>query len=246
MPVDKFNNHLDPESAIGAGFIERTRHFTIYGTAKGLVQDIESDLSASPTPLAIPAFAGESLEIVGDAGSVDVGQITILALGPGATLIDPIQVTLNGTTPVALTGLISRINFAFASDDAGIATDVLIRPAGGGATFALVESLRQQTAQALYTVPAGSRWTIGNLVGTMEKSLGTDTDVLFSFLFKPSTAAQWFRPLEFGLQRDGATNIVLDNKHPIAVLGPTDIKLAATASATGADVAGFASGLIFD
>ena len=244
MPVAKFNNALNAQAAIGAGFIENTRHFTIYGTALSLVQDVERDLSPLTTPVPLPAFAGESLEIVSD-NAGDAGEVTVIALGPGCTLIAPVVVNLNGLTPVPLPGALSRVNFAFGSDNAGFVGDLNIQGAGGGTVFATVEADRQQTGQAVFTIEAGASGVVGNLVGTMQKSLGTDTDVLFSFLFKGAEQVKYRRPLEFGLQRDGATSIVLDNNFPLALRGPVDIKLAATSSANGADVAGFASGLIF-
>lgn len=233
--------------AVALGLVKNVSAFKVFGVAESLETDIEKDLTNLPVnEIPLPANAGEALEIVSD-NIGDTSTILIRALGPDAEELDPplFQVVLNGTTPVPIPGLISRINGAGCISDVGFDGTVDIRQAGAGTVFARIEETNQQLNQGLYTIPAGHKWALATLIGTMQKSGGTDTDVVPNVLFKAITQQKWRRAFGFGLQRSGDTSVEFNNKYPESGTGPTDVKISATSSSAGAAVAGRITGLVF-
>ena len=236
----------DFPAAVGLGLVSGVSNFSMFGAVNNLQSGVEKDITKLPVnDIPLPTNAGEALEIVSD-NINDTAFIEIDALGPNAEYLEPFTVQLNGMIAVQLPGLISRINAADSVDDDGYEGTVSIQQSGEGTIFATMEAAQQQLIQSLYTVPAGKKWLIGNLIGTMQKSGGSDTDVVISLLFKGFTQTKYRRPFAFGLQRSGGTSIEFDNKYPAVANGPVDIKLRALSTSTGANVAGWVNGLLFD
>lgn len=242
---EHFDGDIDPEIAIGLGIIDGVTNWNMFGAFTNLQQDVERDLTWLPVnTIPLPALTGESLEIV-STDPADIGtEIEINALGPGAEYLAPFTVQLNGTTPVPLPDLISRINQADSVDDDGFAGTVNVQGAGGGTVFATLRPEDQQMNQALFTVPAGSKWSVAVLIATMLRSQGTENEVRVSLLFKPCTATKWRRPFSFGAQRSGDSAVDLHNRYPTIASGPVDIKLTAVASVNGTAIAGWCSGVL--
>ncbi len=241
-----FKPEMDFPVAAALGLVSGVDNYSTFGVASNLAASTPKDLTKLPvTEIPLPANAGEALEIVSD-NIGDTAFIEVSALGPNAEYLEPFTVQLNGTTPVPLPGLISRINGADSVDPVGFDGNVNIQQAGAGTVFATLDPADQQLNQALYTVPAGRNWVVGNLIGTMQKSGGSDTDVVINVLFKAFAQAKYRRAFGFGLQRSGDTSVEFNNKYPSVPEGPVDIKLRAESSSAGASVAGWISGLTFE
>lgn len=246
MAKFQFKPEMDFPIAAAMGLVSGVDNYSSFGVANGLAADVEKDLTKLPVnDIPLPANAGEALEIVSD-NVGDTAFIEISALGPNAEYLEPFTVQLNGTTPVALPGLISRINGADSVDPDGFDGNVNIQQAGAGTVFATLDPADQQLNQGIYSVPAGRKWVVGNLIGTMQKSSGTDTDVAIGVLFKGFDQTKFRRAFSFGLQRSGDTSVEFNNKYPSVPDGPVDIKLRAVSSSAGTDVAGWISGLTFE
>jgi len=235
-----------PQAAIGLGLVDGVENFSTYG-AKDLTADVQADLTQSTgNIIPFPASAGEALEIVSD-DITDTAVIKLVVLGPGGSrILLPLEVTLNGTTPVSLPGSISRINHAWTDDDAGFAGNVVIQQAGAGTVFATLTADGQQLNQGRYTIPVNTRAMLGSLIGTMQKSSGGSSSVIITIAFKLITQAKFRRPFGFGLERNGDTSIEFNNRHPDFVYGPTDIKVEALGTTNNNTAAAFFSGVIFD
>lgn len=245
MAKNNFQILYDPALAIGAGLVNGVHQHNIFGAVVGLVADTEKDITSLPVvSIPLPANAGEALEIVSD-DPADTAFIQIGALGPDGAAMPLITVQLNGTTAVPL-GVLSRINSAASVDLAGFDGDLSIQQAGGGTVFALVLEANQQLNQGQRSVASGKTWAVGNLVGTMQKSLGADTDCVLIVKFKGFSQTKWRRAFGFGLQRSGSTSIEFNNKYPDMNDGPADIKVSAIATVTGTDVAVWMSIIAFD
>tara|TARA_R110000744_G_scaffold191598_1_gene310730 strand:+ start:1241 stop:1987 length:747 start_codon:yes stop_codon:yes gene_type:complete len=245
MAKGNFQIQNDFPAAAGLGLVSGVSTYSLFGVVSNLQADVDKDLTKlAVNVIPLPDNAGEALEIVSDDVG-DTAMMEVTALGPDAEYLEPFIVVLNGTTPVPLPGLISRINNLDSVGPDGFDGTVNIQQLGGGTVFITADPADQQSVQALYTVPAGRRWMVGNLIGTMQKSGGADTDAVINVLFKGFTQTKFRRPFGFGLQRSGDTSVEFDNKYPAVALGPVDIKLRAVSSATGANVAGWLSGLTF-
>lgn len=236
----------DLEIAAGLGIVEGVETFSMYGAvddpAAGVLTDVAIDIAG--VEVALPDFAGESLEIV-SSDPADTATMALTGLGPnGKKLAADTTVVLNGATPVAIPGLFSRVNFLTCASDEGIAGDVQVRRVGGTPVYITATEEAQQSQQALFSVPAGWKAQVTTLVGSMQKSQGVDTDAVIVAQLKGATQQKWRRPFAFGMQRSGNTATIFDNRIPSTIEGPADIKLSTQASAAGAVVSGWISGLI--
>lgn len=129
--------------------------------------------------------AATSLEIVSAsandaAAGTGARQVTIVLLD-GSYVPSTVVVTLNGTTPVAITGTWLRINDARVTSGGSVgvnAGDITIRDAGAGATRALLPAGSGFSKQSQYTVPAGHSLALrGFLYGINRPSTARDVTI---------------------------------------------------------------------
>ena len=248
--------------AVGLELVEGVNDFATAGfSGEVLTVDEETDITTIPRAdldlLTIPGFAeiflpnndGEAMEI-SSSDPADTGDVQIFALGPGGSLLAPVAITLQGITPVAITGpdgeLISRINFMRGFSPAGFDGTITIRAAGAGNTYANMLAKYQNMTTCHYTIPAGKKGLLKTAVGSMRKQGGTDTAMAMLIHVKPMDFVKYNHPFGFGLQRSGATTISLVNAYPEAINGPFDVGMSANASAAGAEASGCVAGLIID
>jgi len=240
-----FNISDAPDAAIGLGLVKGVNDYGVYGSRAGIDADTETDISqlaAAVVPL--PANAGQQLEIV-SSNAADTQVIQLELLGPGAVYLDPITVQLNGTTPVLLSAaLVSRINDGRNISATPFIGQLNIRAQGGGTVFETLIALDQEINTARFTVPAGRKWLVKRLIGTMERSAGSETSVSISLLVKQFDSTTWLRLFSFGLQRSGASSISFENDYPAVRSGPVDIRLTAQATAANTKVSTWVSGLL--
>lgn len=240
-----FNIRDDVPLAIGLGLVKGVKNFEVFGARSGLAADVETDISRlATTTVPTPANAGEQLEIVStDPG--DTQTIEVESLGPNGVLLEPFQVQLNGTTPVLFPqALVSRINEIENNDTTPFVGTVNIQAQGGGTIFGTMRPQDQQMNQAFFTIPAGRKWMVKRLIGTLQRSTGTENDVTLSILFKRFDGTAWRRPFSFGLQRSGDSTVDLDNRYPNVSDGPVDIKITAVSTVSGATVSAWINGLL--
>jgi len=240
-----FNIQNDVPAAIGLGLIKEANQYEVFGARTGLISGVEEDISfLAADTIPLPSNSGQQLEVV-STDAADTQLIEFEALGPGAVVIPNFSVNLNGTTPVLLPeALISRINEMENADLTPFLGTVNIQAAGAGAIFGTMRPEDQQMNQCMYTVPAGRRWLIKRLIGTLQRSTGTENDLTLSILFKKFDGTAWRRPFAFGLQRSGDSSFDIENDYPSVGAGPVDIKLTARSSVAGADVSGRINGLL--
>ena len=227
-----FNISDATNAAIGLGLINGVKEYGVYGVRAGIGADLETDISQLvATVVPLPANAGQQLEIV-SSDPIDMQTIELQLLGPGAVYLDPITVQLNGTTPVLLSAaLVSRINDGWNISATPFIGQVNIQAQGGGTIFETLLALDQEINTARFTIPAGKKWLVKRLIGTMERSGGSENSVSVSLLVKQFDSTTWMRIFSFGLQRSGSSSISFENDYPTVRSGPVDIRLTAKATA---------------
>lgn len=240
-----FNIRDDVPTAIGLGLIKEVKPYDVFGARSGIVQDVEVDLSRlAADTIPLPSNAGQQLEIV-STDPADNQLIEFELLGPGAVVIPRFRVNLNGTTPVLLPEpLVSRLNEIENADTTPFAGTVNIQAQGGGTIFGTMRPEDQQMNQAMFTVPAGKKWLVKKLIGTLQRSTGTENDVTLSILFKRFDRTAWRRPFSFGLQRSGDSGVEFENSYPNVTDGPVDIKMTARSTVAGVTASAWINGLL--
>lgn len=219
------------EYAVGLGLIQGMSVRNVYGFIANTPTTQHGDVTPFTSTYVWPNDAGQTMEIV-SSNPADVG-IVITVVGLDETWDDKVQnVTLNGTTPVALTGLWSRINYVFHASlaDVEFTGNVDVRATGGGAIFARALPAGQESGQTVFSVGRRKSWMVKGLVGTIRKSTGSagsNIEALFTFRYRGGV----FRhPFAFGLQRDGQSSIAFNNFIPERLNAPADIIIQAQAS----------------
>lgn len=245
MARDVFQTSYEPRVAAGIGLIEKVRNFTLRGKIDSLTLDTETDISPEATPLVFPAFAGEALEIVSD-NAADTDTIRISGLDANMENFITADVVLNGITPVAIPGLFSRVNTMASIGQAGFAGLLTVRPAGGGATYISALAADQRSYRGAFSIPAGSTWIIGQVIGGLQKITGAAGEVNFSVLIKKGQQAIFGRAFDFVLTTTTAPNVVFSNGLPTGVEGPSDMKVSANSSTTGVAARSLVSGQVFE
>lgn len=240
-----FNIRDDVPAAIGLGLLKNVAPFGVFGSRSNLTVDVEQDLSGLVSgTIPLPSNAGQQLEIV-STDPTDTQLIEFETLGVGAQSLDTFHVNLNGTTPVPLPeALITRLNEIENVDASPFLGTVSVQALGGGTIFANMRPQDQQMNQAMFTVPAGKKWLVKKLIGTLQRSTGTENDVTLSILFKRFGGTAWRRPFSFGLQRSGSSSISFENSYPEVTDGPVDIKMTATSTVSGATASAWMNGLL--
>lgn len=145
---------------------------------------VPEDVWANGGLIPVPA-AAESWEILSSSAAdtaAGTGARTIVITTLDADYNEVVQVvTLNGVTPVALTGTHIRINGAVVATvgSGGINAGTLtIRVAGAGATRGVVTSPEGVLNQAKYTVPDGFHLNVMSELLALRTMLGSENAVI--------------------------------------------------------------------
>jgi len=194
------------------------------------------------TPIVSPA--GEAMTIV-SASAGDVGAVLRLSLlGPNYSRLAPIDVTLNGTTPVAIPGgPFTRVNgiSRVSGDTAGNVTVV-----SSAAVRGFLAATQQVQRSSRYTVPSGFRLFITDLIASLLKDGGTNVVCAFAIKGKPAASVNYGAFLQWALQRDGANCVHFSQQFTGGIVGPFDVLVTATAGAAGQDVQAYFAGMLQD
>lgn len=243
MANEIFNANMHYPSALALGAVKKAIPYEAYGLAAAIVAGPISSLPAN-----YPAYpAGEALEIV-STNVADTDTIRVHALGPNAALIAPIDVVLNGTTPVAIPGLITRVNFAESIGQAGFAGTVTIRQAGGGTEFTKLFVSDQVSLQAMFTIPANTKFFIGSGNLSLLREQTTPNEVLGAIVSRKPDEAQFKSRLPvFGVKENGTTSANFVNLYPKLFEGPADLYFEVVPTiVSSAWVSGYFNGVYFE
>jgi hypothetical protein len=180
-----------------------------------------------------PSDAGEVMSIASD-NAADVG-VLIRVRGLDTDFLEKTEVVeLAGTTPVALTGLWSRINElrnVGGSEHLGQVT-----VSNGGNTYSAAGPEEQRSLLGVYTVPADKVAQVLSVIGTMVRSGGTDANVVLYLSLRARPVGAAITDFAFGVQRQGDNSIEFINTAPSQIPGRTDIEISGEASATNNSV----------
>ncbi len=133
------------------GFIPGITNLIVEGVS-GAVGSSFSDVSPVGGTQVLPSSA-ETWEVVSTSAS-DTGGVTIETLGADYEEQDDTTVTLNGTTPVTLTGTHFRARLAAMLSDANVGV-ITFRVFGGGAERLTIPVDDGVSKTSLFSVPAG-------------------------------------------------------------------------------------------
>mgnify|MGYP003655361891 CR=1 FL=1 len=229
-----FRPEQDFQLAVSDGQVEGFTHVGIFGYNKNLDNGVEAAVWPGPTALYVfPSDTGESMEIVSTQGA-DGQTMLVEALDQDWNTVF-LLVPLEGTTPVVLPGQLSRVNVVRTRDTTATVGDVVVRAAGGGTVYALMEAVDQVTAQTVYSVPAGFRARLESPFVTVNRSGNADVSVQFRYVgrqfgFVFNTGAR------LGLSKRGtsAASLAIGG---VAPLDPkTDVMVLAEADGNNTDV----------
>lgn len=216
---------------------------TINSLRSNLTASVESVIEEL-TIVPIVSAAGENMTIV-SASAGDVGAVLRLSLlGPNYTRLPTVDVTLNGTTPVAIPGgPYTRVNGVsrVSGDTAG---NVTINSSAQVRGFLAAGQQNQRSSR--YTVPAGFRFFILDLISSLLKDGGTNAVCAFAIKGKPVASANFGAFLQWGLQRDGANCEHFSQHVAGGITGPFDVLVTATPATASQDVQAYYAGLLQD
>lgn len=178
----------------------------------------------------------------------DTSQILVLALGAGYARLQPIVVTLTGTTPITLNGgtPITRIN-AMARLSGDLAGQCLIENAGQ--TYGFISAGGQGMRSSRFTVPANYQFFLTDISGSLLAPTGVPAGgngITFSLQGKPSQSTGYGELFGWTVSRDGMTSAHFQQQYSVPLFGPFDLRVMGTANADGLDAQIFYSGLQID
>ncbi len=224
-----------------AGRVNGMAPFAMRGTRTALTVDTELVVQEIATGL-VTAAAGVVMTIQSSSAADTAVTLIVTALGADYAFIAPFEVTLTGTTPVALPGgPFTRINSVTrkAGDLVGNCTIT-----NGGTTYGFLAAAQQVMRSATYTVPAGHRLYMQDVVGALSKDAGSNVVVGYSLKSKPVASTGFGSILSWTGSRDGSCSPEISQKYGQPIIGPMDIQVTARASAANADVQAYLSGVL--
>lgn len=235
-----FYNKLDPLIAVGfmpTALTANIRRITALGN--------NPDVDTGSVPETIwsggglyPWMTGDtSLEVVSSGASAaqdapgGTGMAAILLTLMNSSYVEStVAVTLNGTTPVAISGTWFRINGGITTTKgsgapavgAFNAGDILIRDAGGGTTRGIIPAGKGIMRQCIYTTPAGSSLQIISQYVGFNRGTGGVTKYLTAAGYIQNSSGVARRPLDLSCdgepyRHDGIPGIMLPEKTDFAM-----------------------------
>lgn len=156
-------------------------------------------------------------------------------------LLPSFEVTLNGTTPVALpVPLVTRIN-SMSRVSGDFAGNVLIE--NGGATYGAIALGQQLQRSSRFTVPANYRLHVTDIISSLAKDSGANSSCIMVLQGKPALSTGYGSFLDWCLQRDGTNTVCMSQQLSPGITGPFDLHVSANATAI-ADVQVYIAGLL--
>lgn len=178
--------------------------------------------------------------------ALDVGpQVLLRSLGANFLPVANTTVTINGTTPVPiLAGLpLTRINLA-ARTFGDFVGDILIE--NGGVTYAYIKAGEQSMRSSIYTVPAGYRFFLGDVMASLAKGGGAGVSCAMNVEIKPALSNGFGSLVAWNLLSDANTPAHFQQQYSQGLTGPLDLRTSGTTSAAGMDIQTLVSGILQD
>ena len=222
---NRFNKLTNEDfMAIGAGLYPGIRSVTM----QGILTDtpiVRADLISWATTYVFPSDAGETLQVVSTLA--DTQLVTVVGLNE---LFESVVATvqLNGTTPVNLPGLWTRVNVLTNSDETEFTG--IIDVTNGVNIFCRMLAIDQTSVMGVYSVPAGYRSQVLAITAELIKSIGNSDDFIQADLYFRSPGNVFKRTISVGLQRRGSTASQIINLAPRGIVGPIDLLVKIQAS----------------
>lgn len=204
---------------------------------------VNTDIDTATTPECVITQGGmysflsaaSSLEIVSDnAADAAAGtglRTARLDLLDANYVQSTVQVTMNGITPVAISGTWLRINdlrtntVGSGEQNAGTVT---VRVAGGGATQAVMLPGKGRAQQAIYTVPRGLRaFAVHAKVGIIKAKTSADANVELQTR-AAATGGGWITRNTVQVSVGGNVSDISNPPFPPPVFATNDVRLVVT------------------
>ena len=219
---------------IAKGTVYNKSHIHKFGHNGDIAADVKEDVWTAGGTYVFPSDSGESIECVSD-NALDTG-ISFTIQGLDENFESQMEtVTLNGTTAVAVPGTWTRVFRAYTNDSTEVQGTVSVQAAGGGTVYAQVLAAEQQTQMAIYTIPAGYEGYLVSFYATANRKRTTGAaDV---HLMVRDFGKVFLEKEHLGLQVAGQSFIQYRFEVPLKYKAKTDIKLAATPTTGGIDIA---------
>ena len=190
-----------------------------------------------------PDAAGETVNVVSSSASDTSSNIKIEGLNEDGVEISEI-ISLSGTTPIISTNNYTAINRAYTYGETKTIGDITISSIDDETIYAFISATDQQSQQIPYKVPSDKVFLLLKLDTSVNKSSGTDLEVVYRVNVKNKTGVKRTR-LRFGLQKSGTTAIV-STPAVKAIFSPgAEISIFAIPSKT-ADVSAYMEFLLID
>ena len=164
---------------------------------------------------------GEAIEVSSD-NAADVTELLISGLDEN--FAEQVAIfDLQGTTPVSVPGLWTRINVGINNSNVGyLGTVDIVDAATGLKVVGRLESTEQVTQQCVYTVPAGKTAYIKLIGFSLIKGGGSDADVAFGLKTR-RFGGVFITNLRAGLMTKGTSLWSQENPLPGVLPEKTDI-----------------------
>lgn len=218
--------------------------FTKFGYNTDIDAGVEEDIVSQGGIYVPPSDSGVAVQAVSN-NIADTYILTIEGLNP-AGYEQKQDITLNGTTPVAVPGLWRRINRAYNGNGTEYVGVVQVTDAATGlVVYSDVQPADQQTNQLFYTVPKGKTATLHTVAASINKSGGTAAQVIFRV--RARNVGGVFRTVvRFGLGKTGTSAVVFNKRIGGLFNELTDIKMSALSDAADTDCSGLLDFLLID
>ena len=209
------------------------------------VNTTEETIWANGGSITWPALAFTAYIVSSDAAdaSAGTGARTVTVSGLDADYkVKTASVTLNGTSAVAISGTWLRINRAFVTSSGtggGAAGTITMQDVGATVVYANL-GLGNQTQMAVYTVPAGHTFYLGQITFTAAVSTGTNSATVK--LDTRDFGSNTFRTRYIADLQSG--ELINSLQYPIALPEKTDIEARAIMSAGTASISAFFEGVL--
>ena len=229
-----FKPELDFKHAVSNLQIKGFKKFNKFGYNPNLSSGAEAVVWTGPTDDYIfPSDTGETMELASD-NIADTQLIAIMGLDANWDEIT-LTVNLNGTTAVALSQPLARINRIVNIDSTEFIGEVTVSATGAGTVFAIALAADQITTQIVFSVPRGYSAQLETPVASLNKSGGSVATVIFRTLVR-GFGGVFILAGRFGLS-SSATSALAFPVEFSDVAGPkSDIIVKATADANTTDV----------
>lgn len=230
----EFSPSLDFGIAVGLGLVHGFSSAVFTGARTDVpisLQDLMPSGVGSSGTYIFPSDSGQEMQVYSTSLS-DTSDLLIRGLDEN-WLEQEETITLQGTTVVSSTKLWSRINQIANRGDTPFLGTVSISNVGNTVVYAQSGS-KQRSFNGIYSTPANKYSFLVNLIDSMVKSTGGDTNVQMDVAVR-YPGISFITEFQKGVQRSGTSSEALSNPLPLMLPPKTDYKLSAIADAAGAN-----------